>query len=297
MDRFNISDDNLYEQVKNNKSDRIRQVAGPVVLEHALPAIKLNFQYFKPHLTTHELRYFHRPTIRFPLNQDLKFSRLKLFKKKKARTKDPSELMKHPKNITLKDTCQYVLVEYSEEYPPMMQNHGMASMIYNYYRKKDEKDTFAPKMANGAAYILESVDASPFFGFGDVEPGQTMQVLYNHLFRAPIFKHDIPSTDFLLIKHSYKGKVRFYVREIQNVYVSGQLFPVQEVPRAKSRRVLHLTRNRILAVGFRMMHRDPLLRLKFVSLHKIFPGYTELELRNKIKDFLVYAKKGENTGW
>ena len=74
-------------------------------------------------------------------------SRLKVFKKKKARGKDPSELMKHTKNLSLKDTCQYILLEYSEEYPLIMQNVGMASMIYNYYRKKDEKDTFAPKVS------------------------------------------------------------------------------------------------------------------------------------------------------
>ena len=55
-------------------------------------------------------------------------------------------------------------------------------------------------MTNGAAYILEHVDASPFFGFGDVERGQTIQAIYNHLFRAPIFKHPVPETDFLLIK-------------------------------------------------------------------------------------------------
>ena len=45
------------------------------------------------------------------------------------------------------------------------------------------------------------------------------------------------------------------------------------------------------------MQRDPLHRLKYSLLAKVFNFYTEAEIRNKIKEYLVYAKKGENTGW
>jgi transcription initiation factor TFIID subunit 1 len=45
------------------------------------------------------------------------------------------------------------------------------------------------------------------------------------------------------------------------------------------------------------MQRDPLNRLKYSLLAKVFNFYTEAEIRNKIKEYLVYAKKGENTGW
>lgn len=146
LDKFNISDDWAYELKKNARQDLIRQVVGPAVIEHALPALQLHFQYFKPNHTTKDLRSYHRPAIRFPLNVDIRFSRVKVFKKKKAKAKDPSELMKSTKDISLKDTCPYVLLEYSEEYPMVLQNQGMASMIYNYYRKKDEKDSFVPKV-------------------------------------------------------------------------------------------------------------------------------------------------------
>ena len=45
------------------------------------------------------------------------------------------------------------------------------------------------------------------------------------------------------------------------------------------------------------MQRDPLRRLKYSLLAKVFNFYSEAEIRNKIKEYLVYAKKGENTGW
>lgn len=81
--------------------------------------------------------------------------------------------MRTPKDLTMKDTSKFCIVEYSEEYPPIIQNIGMASLFYNYYRKKDEKDNFIPKLSNGGPYILENADVSPFFGFGDVKPGET----------------------------------------------------------------------------------------------------------------------------
>jgi transcription initiation factor TFIID subunit 1 len=71
---------------------------------------------------------------------------VKKLKKQKMKVVDPSEMMRTPKDITLKDKSKFVLVEYSEEYPPAIQNVGMASLIYNYYRKKDEKDNFVPKV-------------------------------------------------------------------------------------------------------------------------------------------------------
>ncbi len=120
-----------------------------------------------------ELRSHHRPAIKFTVSDVIIFARIKAVKKKKFREIDPGEMMRTPKDLTLKDTSKYCIVEYSEEYPLIMQNIGMASLLYNYYRKKDEKDNFVPKLDNGGPYILENSDVSPFFGFGDVKPGET----------------------------------------------------------------------------------------------------------------------------
>jgi transcription initiation factor TFIID subunit 1 len=226
VDRYNISDDHKYEIKKS--TGRVRQTHGPIKLQHSIPAIRLHPLYFKPVIHVRELRSYHRPAIKFGEARDarevivgdrgkakaeendkskkntgetLVFSRVRSFKKKKYKVVDPAEMMRTPKDITLKDSCKFVLVEYCEEYPPAIQNVGMASLLYNYYRKKDEKDVFVPKLPNGGPYILDNVDVSPFFSFGDVHPGQTIQVIYNNLFRAPIFPQDVEPTDFLCIRY------------------------------------------------------------------------------------------------
>jgi transcription initiation factor TFIID subunit 1 len=56
------------------------------------------------------------------------------------------------------------------------------------------------KSVIGAPYILDQGDPSPFLGFGEVDAGETFPTLYNNLLRAPLFEHEIPSTDFLLCR-------------------------------------------------------------------------------------------------
>ncbi len=248
-------------------------------------------------LQVKDLRSHHRPSIKFALNENFSFSRVKPIKKKKLKEIDPTEMMKTPKDISLKDTSKFVLAEYCEEYPPVLQNVGMASLIYNYYRKKDDKDNFMPKLHNGAPNILESVDASPFFGYGDVKPGQTMQVLYNNLFRAPIFTQDKLTNDFLVIRHTYHGETKYFIREIPLSYIVGQCYPLQEIPRPQSRKITQCLKVRLQVVAFRLMRKDPYKRLRYEKLRKVFGMYTDAQIRQKLKEFAQYLKKGENTGW
>jgi transcription initiation factor TFIID subunit 1 len=145
IDRYNISEDWRYETYKV-KASRFKHAKGTATLVHALPAIMLHPFYYKPIQTVNELRSHHRPSLKFPLNETFTFSRVKAIKKSKLKNIDPSASMKSPKDLSLKDTCKFILMEYTEEYPLIMQNIGMASLIYNYYRKKDEKDSFVPKV-------------------------------------------------------------------------------------------------------------------------------------------------------
>lgn len=106
-----------------------------------------------------------------------------------------------------------------EEHPPIIPNFGMGSSLVNYYRKKDEKDDYVPKVCRGflfirpglymsgivqfdlgVPFVLEPQDESPFMKFGYVYPGQTMPALYNNLIRAPLFRHKPYPTDFLVVR-------------------------------------------------------------------------------------------------
>jgi len=43
--------------------------------------------------------------------------------------------------------------------------------------------------------------------------------LENNLYRAPIYEHKVPQTDFLVIR----TRNEFYIREVDNLYVCGQV--------------------------------------------------------------------------
>jgi len=205
--------------------------------------------------------------------------------------------MKSTKDITLKDNSKYLLLEYSEEYPPIIQNVGMASLISNYYRKVDDHDTFSPECDNGAPYILEPVDSSPFLGFGDAKSGQTIQCIHNNLFKAPIFKQNVRQTDYLIIRHTYKNEVKYYIRTIPYLYVVGQTYPVAEVPGPNSRKVTSVIRGRLQMAAYRLMRNDPYKRIRYDKLRQQFPELQERDFRLRLKEFAQLQKKGTNDGW
>ncbi|ORX43423.1 hypothetical protein BCR36DRAFT_361137 [Piromyces finnis] len=296
-DKFNISNDYYYDsQLFKNKSGRVRQQLGQAVIQHSLPALRLQHPYFKTQLPLKELRSFHRPSLKFEVNKPIIFSRVRNGKKKKIKAKDGTP-MKSTKDITLKDNSKYLLLEYSEEYPPIIQNVGMASLISNYYRKVDDHDTFSPECDNGAPYILEPVDSSPFLGFGDAKSGQTIQCIHNNLFKAPIFQQNVRSTDYLVIRHTYKNEVKYYIRTLPYLYVVGQTYPVAEVPGPNSRKVTSVIRGRLQMAAYRLMRNDPLKRIRYDKLRQQFPELLERDFRLRLKEFAQLQKKGTNDGW
>ncbi|KAJ3392724.1 hypothetical protein HDU92_008227 [Lobulomyces angularis] len=305
-DKFNISDDYSYEVLSKKAASRIKQSFGPAKIQHALPALLLNSRYFKTKLSINDLRSFHRPNCKFPKLEDIKFSRVKGKKKdKKNKLKkqfgignfDILELMKSGKDISLKDTSKFILLEYSEEQPPLINNVGMTSLIHNYYRKKNENDNYIPTFEHGSHMPLDLVDASPFFDFGDVEKGKTVQTLYNNLFRAPLFRHDVHPTDFLLIRHVADKRTKYFLREIPSIYCVGQTYPMMEVPRPQSRKASNLLKLRVQVASYRLMKLDIYRRLRVEQLVKAFPTLGENKIKQKLKDFAQFQRKGDNTGW
>lgn len=47
---------------------------------------------------------------------------------------------------------------------------------------------------------------SPFLGI--LPPGATQSVVENNMYRAPIYEHTLPSTDFLVIRTRYGHRIR-----------------------------------------------------------------------------------------
>ncbi|EST06673.1 Transcription initiation factor TFIID subunit 1, domain of unknown function [Kalmanozyma brasiliensis GHG001] len=295
LDPLNLSNDKFYEQTREHRQ-RVRQTLGKLVVQHAWPAIKLQLPWYKTKLTKAEARSFHRPAMQFPTNMPLHFSKTISSKKKKEgagarKAKDPNEMLRTTRDLTLKDTGPYVLYEYSEEYPPLLSKIGMGSLLVNYYRKKDAKDEHVPKMDIGEPYLLDVADESPFMKFGNIERGQVQPTLYNNMIRAPLFRHKPAHTDFLLIRSTTKNEIRYYLREIRNLFVVGQTYPVQQIPGPHARLITNNIKYRLQMIAYKLIQKSQRQRIKIHRLMRYFPDQNELQMRQRLKEFMEYNRK------
>ncbi|KAJ7109984.1 TAF1 transcription initiation factor TFIID subunit TAF1 [Mycena epipterygia] len=303
-DKFNLSNDHFYEVTKEGGRHRVRQTFGQLAVEHAYPAQKLQLPFYKTRLSKQEARSFHRPALQFPSNIELRFSKVRTAKKKKDKAGrklgkggNIGEGLRKTSDISLRDTSNFVLWEFSEEHPPIIQNFGMASSLVNYYRKKDEKDDHVPKYDLGVPFVLEPQDETPFMKFGSVYPGQTMPALYNNLMRAPLFRHKPYATDFLVVRNTIKGDTKYFLREIKNLFVAGQTYPVTEVPGPHSRKITNTIKFRLQIIAFKLLQKSAGERLKISRLMKYFPDQNELQMRQRLKEFMEYHRRGPHQGF
>eukprot|EP01038_Epipyxis_sp_PR26KG_P009931 gene9931-13360_t len=97
----------------------------------------------KPDLLESELRYFHRPRMNKERDRPWQIS-LKNSTKKQATGATHSRLSfseEDKLNLSLaNNTVNFILLEYMEEFPPVMLNYGMASAIFNYYRTSEDDE-------------------------------------------------------------------------------------------------------------------------------------------------------------
>ncbi|KAI9823580.1 MAG: hypothetical protein M1832_002361 [Thelocarpon impressellum] len=289
--RYNISNDEAYDLLKENHQSKVRSTLGNLTVEHSMPALRLQYPYYKVKLATREARSFHRPALSFVPNVPVKFSKPRTVKRKNTKGKEARELFQSTKDLSLGDNSHVLLLEYSEEYPTMMSNFGMGSRLINYYRRKDMEDNARPKLDIGETAVLLPQDKSPFSIFGNVEPGQMTPALYNAMFRAPVFKQHARSTDFLVIRNTtgVEGS-SWYMRNIENLYIVGQEFPSVDVPGPHSRKVTTAAKNRLKMISFRKIRRNKPHRISVGEVTEHFPDTTDMQNRQKMKEFMQYSK-------
>lgn len=149
----------------------------------------------------------------------------------------------------------------------------------------------------GEPLLLDEKDESPFLRFGSVLTGEVVPTYYNNLFRAPLFKHTPAYTDFLCIRTTVGSEVNYYLRDIKHLYVIGQTYPLGEVPGPHSRRVTAISKARLQAIAARLCDRSDHKRVKIGRLLRYFPEVSELQMRQRLKDFMEYSRKGPNQGY
>ena len=88
------------------------------------PILTISSQY-KTRLNKQEARSFHRPALQLPSNVELRFNKVRSAKKKKDKAGrkvgkggNVSEGLHRTTDLSLKDTSNYVLLEYSVRFRP-----------------------------------------------------------------------------------------------------------------------------------------------------------------------------------
>ncbi|KAF2176337.1 hypothetical protein K469DRAFT_700056 [Zopfia rhizophila CBS 207.26] len=294
--RYNISNDDAYDALKENHQHKVRSTLGHMSVEHSLPALKLQYPFYKVALSDRELRSFHRPTLNFKPGERAHPIPLKHIKKKYKKNLKPQEAYQKAEDLSVGDNSDLLLAEYSEEYPTTLSNFGMGNKIVNYYRRKDNEDTSRPKLDLGETAVLLPQDKSPFSLFGTVEPGQTVPALHNAMYRAPVFRHNPKPTDFLVSKsHTGVEGSKYYIRNLQNLVVVGQEFPSVEVPGVHARKVTEASKKRLKMLSFRLWRKGQQRNAKgpWVSNEMIkhhLPGTEIAQNRSRMREIMSYDK-------
>lgn len=130
--------------------------------------------------------------------------------------------------------------------------------------------------------------SSPFQA--DMVPGEILQAFENHMFRAPVFRHELLPTDFLILR----TKQNFHIRNIKNIFTIGQECPLQEVPGPNSKRANIFARDFLQAFIFRLFwkNRDKPKRIKMEDVRKAFPQNAENSIRKRLKMSSDFKRTG-----
>ncbi|KAM4726971.1 transcription initiation factor TFIID subunit 1 isoform 1-T1 [Anableps anableps] len=299
-DPWNLSNDEFYYP----KQQGLRGTFGGNIIQHSIPALELRQPFFPTHMGPMKLRQFHRPALKKysfgALAQPGPHAVQPLLKhiKKKAKMREQERqasgggdmfFMRTPQDLTGRDG-DLILAEYSEEYPPLIMQVGMASKIKNYYKRKPGKDPGAPDCKYGETVYCHT---SPFLG--SLHPGQLLQAFENNLFRAPIYLHKMPETDFLVIRtrHGY------YIRELVDIFVVGQECPLFEVPGPNSKRANTHIRDFLQVFIYRLFwkSKDRPRRIRMEDIKKAFPSHSESSIRKRLKLCADFKRTGMDSNW
>ncbi|XP_022722053.1 transcription initiation factor TFIID subunit 1 isoform X2 [Durio zibethinus] len=208
----------------------------------------------------------------------------------------PPGAFKKKSDLCVKDGHVF-LMEYCEERPLLLSNAGMGANLCTYHQKTSSGDQISGLLRNGNqtlgnVLLLEPTDKSPFLG--DIKAGCSQSSLETNMYKAPIFSHKVPSTDFLLVR-SPKGKLS--IRRIDKIAVVGQQEPLMEVFAPGSKNIQTYLMNRMLIYVYREFSAaakrglTPFISTDELSIH--FPNLSDAIVRKKLKE-CAYLRRDKN---
>lgn len=302
-DPFNISNDIFYSAKTSEATLRIK-VGGGNLLQHSTPVVELRAPFIPTHMGPMKLRSFHRPPMKKYSHGTLASSSPQIVGgllkhiKKKAKQREQERIasgggeiffMRTAEDLTGKDG-EMILIEFCEEHPPLMNQVGMCSKLKIYYKRKPEKDTGPPEMKYGEVAYAHT---SPFLGV--LYPGQTVQVVENNMYRAPIYEHKIPFSDFLVIR----TRNSYHIREADALFTAGQQCPLYEVPGPNSKRANNFVRDFLQVFIYRLFwkSKDNPRKIRMDDIKKAFPAHSESSIRKRLKLCADFKRTGMDSNF
>lgn len=115
------------------------------------------------------------------------------------------------------------------------------------FTKKPENALLKHMGPHGAQVLKKKGEKIPLLGQIDPKQYRGITVLENNMYYCPAFYHRAPRNDFLCLLHQDKhGSPQIYLRELQEVYLVGQLEPKvnMDVYNPQSRTYQHFIKRR-----------------------------------------------------
>lgn len=100
-----------------------------------------------------------------------------------------------------------------------------------------------------------------------------------------------------LCRTTVDGETKFYVREIQNIFVVGQTYPRTEVPGPQARKLTATAKHRLQSITYKLISKNPKKRVKISKLLKYFPEQSEMQMRGRLKEFMEFNRAGDDQGF
>ncbi|CAH8845943.1 unnamed protein product [Trichobilharzia szidati] len=314
-DPLNLSNDEYYAIRSGALALGGLARCGP--LQHSTPAVELWPPFFPTFMSPLRLRQFHRVPLKrylrgpmsqfnvpFPVTNLTRHIHRKMREREDERAATGGGeifFMRNPGDLSGADG-EIVLFEFSEEYPPLMAQVGMATRIINYYRPLVPRDRSLspcphaynepPELPYGSLVYVGGSD-SPFLGV--IRPGGCLQTVENSMYRAPIYPHTLSNTDFLLIRN----RNGISIRRIANAFTVGQEVPLMEVPGPNSKRANNFVRDFLQVFILRLFLRstDEPKRIKMEEIRKAFPNHSESSVRKRLKICADFKRTGSDASW
>ncbi|EKE40754.1 hypothetical protein ENUP19_0009G0006 [Entamoeba nuttalli] len=288
---WKIADDRLEEDLSNDRyyfMGKTGYTQKKFIIYHSIPAQRL--ETFQTHLTMPDLQNFHRPLLPARDAEKMHIKGVSIKLQQKRFNVNNTYVPQNMKELSSKDGKIH-LIEYIEEFPPLLSQVGMGARIRNYCRRDDEASV-PEKYHTGEMVIVERGEESPFLG--KVKAGQPIQSLDNKMTKTPIHETKIPETDFLLIR-SEDGS-GWTVREIDHLFVAGQQQPQKdtEIPVPGSKTETTFNKERLETAIYLQFHSNPTVRVTdFVDA---FPNQTETTVRKILRKCAKFNRKGNDSG-